>query len=218
MFDSYRRTLAEVEELNMIPVMNLFIVLIPFLLSAAAFYQVAVIPTSTPQQVAQPGGADDPTAVMVNLVIRADGGMTMSVSGGDLDVEGQRDLGADLPPKAGKPDVATLQSNLAALKARYPASETAFILPEDSVGLQTLVEIIDGVRERPGSDGTVQNLFPATVLSQFVEPPPAEAPEVLELAPDGAPGEGAPGEVAPGEVAPGEVEGQGEAPAEEAAP
>jgi biopolymer transport protein ExbD len=190
MFDAYQRTLAEVEELNMIPVMNLFIVLIPFLLSAAAFYQVAVIPTSTPQQVVQPATDEDPTAVMVNLVIRADGGLSLSVSGGDADEDGLRAMGADFPTKAGRADVAGLQAALATLKARYPASETAFILPEDSVGVQTLVEIVDGVRERPTATGAVQTLFPVTVLSQFVAPPPAEpVPDVdLGVMPEAPPG------------------------------
>lgn len=191
MFDAYQRTLAEVEELNMIPVMNLFIVLIPFLLSAAAFYQVAVIPTSTPQRVVQPASDEDPTAVMVNLVIRADGGLTLSVSGGDADEDGLRAMGAELPAKAGHPDLAGLQSTLASLKARYPLSETAFVLPEDSVGVQALVEVVDAVRERPTEAGAVQTLFPVTVLSQFVAPPPAEpVPDVdlglLPVAPPGA--------------------------------
>lgn len=192
MFDAYQRTLTEVEELNMIPVMNLFIVLIPFLLSAAAFYQVAVIPTSTPQQVVQPSSDEDPAAVMVNLVIRADGGLTLSVSGGgDADEDGLRALGAELPAKAGEADLAGLQAALAALKARYPASETAFILPEDSVGVQMLVEIIDAVRERTTQAGAVDNLFPVAVLAQLATPPPAEpVPDVdLGLLPEAPPGD-----------------------------
>ncbi|MEZ4268959.1 MAG: biopolymer transporter ExbD [Myxococcota bacterium] len=206
MFDAYQRTLAEVEELNMIPVMNLFIVLIPFLLSAAAFYQVAVIPTSTPQQVAAPATDEDTSAVMVNLVIRADGSLTLSVSGGGADEESLRGMGAELPAKAGKADVAALQTTLASLKARYPSSETAFILPEDSVGVQMLVEIVDSVRERPSATGAVETLFPVTVLSQFVAAPPAEiVPDVdLELLPEAPPGAEGAGEPAPTDAPAGE--------------
>ncbi|MCB9729680.1 MAG: biopolymer transporter ExbD [Deltaproteobacteria bacterium] len=186
MFDAYQRTLAEVEELNMIPVMNLFIVLIPFLLATAAFYQVAVIPTSTPQQVAQPAGDEATDAVMVNLVIAADGALTLSATGGDGDEAKLAALGAELPPVGGAPDVAGLQARLAALKAEYPASETAFILPADSVGVQTLVEVIDGVRERAGAGDAMESLFPVTVLSQFIAPVAGEAGAVdVELSPEG---------------------------------
>ena len=61
----------EVEELNMIPVMNLFIVLIPFLLAAAAFYHVGVVPASVPQHT--PDSSDVPkTPVTIALNVTID--------------------------------------------------------------------------------------------------------------------------------------------------
>ena len=49
-FDAYRRKRAEPADINLTPVMNLFVVLIPFLLLSAAFFHVSVIPTSLPTQ------------------------------------------------------------------------------------------------------------------------------------------------------------------------
>ena len=48
MFDRYRRTVEETQDLDLLPVMNLFMVLIPFLLMGAAFFHIGVIPASLP--------------------------------------------------------------------------------------------------------------------------------------------------------------------------
>ncbi len=61
------------EELNLLPVMNLFVVLIPFLLAAAAFYHVSVVPTSTPQHT--PGDSSqeaDLDAVTVTVTVETE--------------------------------------------------------------------------------------------------------------------------------------------------
>ena len=55
MFEEWRQAKEEDHDLNLIPVMNLFMVLIPFLLMGAAFFHMAVIPTSTPSHLATDG-------------------------------------------------------------------------------------------------------------------------------------------------------------------
>ena len=67
MFDSWRKK-AESEELNLIPIMNLMVTLIPFLLLGAAFYHLGTIPASLPQQAAAASG-EKPKDIKVTLTM-----------------------------------------------------------------------------------------------------------------------------------------------------
>ena len=54
----WRKARREAEEVNLLPVMNLMVTLIPFLLLGAAFYKLGNIPTSIPPNV--PAGEAPP--------------------------------------------------------------------------------------------------------------------------------------------------------------
>lgn len=171
----------------MIPIMNLFIVLIPFLLAAAAFYQVGVIPTSTPQNT--PNQTDvpkTPVTVTLNAVVRTDG-VTVSAASTSLAPEELAALTFEVPRSDDGYDTKLLQAKLAEIKGRYPKSNTVLLMPKDDVELADLVGLLDAMRERPveGKVDVFETLFPVTVLSQFVPPPPPDA--------DTEPGAGEPG-------------------------
>ncbi len=189
MFQNYRRAADEVEELNMIPIMNLFIVLIPFLLAAAAFYQVGVIPTSTPQNT--PNQTDvpkTPVTVTLNAVVRTDG-LTVTAASTSLGPEEVAALGFEVPRKGDGYDTELLQTKLAEIKASYPKSNTILLMPQDDVQYAHLVALLDAMRERPvkGKVDVFEPLFPVTVFSQFVPPPPPDAEPGDEEPGDGEP-------------------------------
>jgi len=184
---------ADADELNLIGIMNLFMVLIPFLLMGAAFFHIGVISTSLPTHT--PDRSDvpqEPRAVTVNLVIRPDG-IDLTAAGDGVDPDVLAGLSASWPLRADGYDRAALQGHLVELKQAYPDSKTLVVLPHDGLDYDQLVRILDVCRELevPGSGGGEPKhaeLFPVVVFSRFIapeeEPRPEDDPgEVLDMDP-----------------------------------
>jgi biopolymer transport protein ExbD len=163
----------EASDINVVPVMNLFMVLIPFLLLGAAFYQIGVIPTSTATH--DPNASDvpaTPTTVAANLAIREDS-LRVTFASTSLGEEALGALAAEFPRNGTAYDVEGMQRHLVTVKNQYPESTTMTVLPFDGLDYQTLVEILDAARERvkEGSDPAqpqYEELFPVTVFSKLL--------------------------------------------------
>lgn len=171
MFTRYRRTREELE-VNLIPVMNLFVTLIPFLLLAAAFYHVSVVPTSLPSQTDEASDiAVDPRAVTLNLLIEPDK-IQLSASSAVLDEATLAALTVNLERTDKGFDLAELGKALHAIKLKFDRSDTVIVLPSDEVEYQDVVMILDTAREVTLNPGTADEvripLFPVVVLSRKV--------------------------------------------------
>lgn len=173
-FDRYRKA-REASEVNLIPVMNLFVVMIPFLLLSAAFLHVGVIPTSLPTQADGDGDvAVDLLSVTVNLQLDKDA-IYLSASNPDLDPEVLAALGATIPATPEGPDVDTLNETLHAIKTEYTRSDTVVLLTATGVPYKDVVRVLDAARDvelqaaGDGKDAVTQPLFPVAVLSKKVE-------------------------------------------------
>ncbi len=188
MFERWQEARAErARELDLIPIMNLMVTLIPFLMLGAAFYHLGVIPTSLPAKVDQlPEDKKPEVTVTLNLLIDKER-LALSASSAQLGQEELDGLRAELPSKEGRYDVAGLQERLVAIKGRYPKSDTVVVLPEDDVRYQSLVEILDSTRERKagerGGEEMREPLFPVTVFSR----PPIPEPDALDAPDAGTP-------------------------------
>jgi biopolymer transport protein ExbD len=173
-FEEWRQAKEEDHDLNLIPVMNLFMVLIPFLLMGAAFFHMAVIPTSTPSHT--PGESDvpkTPTTVSASLVIKPER-LSLSFSSTNLTEEQIQDLGATWPVTNGKMPVEEMQNHLKSIKQQYPESTTLVVLPDGGLPYQQLIEVLDKTREfqegtNKDGDKVYKELFPVTVFSKLVE-------------------------------------------------
>lgn len=174
MFEEWRQARDEVQDLDLIPVMNLFMVLIPFLLMGAAFFHIAVIPTSTPSHT--PGESDvpkTPKTVSASLVLKPDK-FTLTFSSTSLTEEELDDLAAEWPVEDGKLPIDKLQNHLRTVKEQYPESTTLVVLPDGDFHYQQLVKVLDKTREyeagkTKGGDPAFKELFPVTVFSKLVE-------------------------------------------------
>ena len=175
MFERFQRTVEETRELDLLPVMNLFMVLIPFLLMGAAFFHIGVIPTSLPTHT--PSESDvpkTPATVSVNLSIAEDH-MEMSASSTSLDEAQLAALARRFPQTAGKHDTVGLVGHLKQIKQRYPKSNTLIVLPHAELEYEALVGVLDATREyptgrtRPDGEQEMADLFPVVVFSQLVE-------------------------------------------------
>ena len=171
MFDRYRVAKEEVE-VNLIPVMNLFVTLIPFLLLAAAFYHVGVIATSLPSQTDESSDiAADRKSVTVNLQIEPES-IQVSASNAVLEEETLAELSITIPKTDKGFDLELLGKALHEIKLRYQNSDTVIVLPSDDTEYQDIVRILDASRERIFNKGTEDELkvplFPVVVLSRKV--------------------------------------------------
>lgn len=172
-FDRWRRATEDAVEINVIPVMNLFMVLIPFLLLGATFFHIGVIPTSTPTL--SPSDSDvpkTPTTVAVNLEITEDL-LRITASSVSLEPEELEALGAEWPKKNGEYQVDALQRALVEIKQKYPESNTLTVLPFEDLNYQVLVSVLDVTRNRQvGLDSKgepkIEDIFPVTIFSRFV--------------------------------------------------
>lgn len=175
MFQRWQEAVDETEtDLNVIPVMNLFMVLIPFLLLGAAFYQIGVIPTSTPTHDPQESDVPKtPKTVAMNIVLGVDE-LSMSASSTSLTPEELEQLRSAWPAPGGNYDLPSLRAELIDIKARYPESTTVTILPHDDLQYQDLVLVLDTTREYedgalPGGEPRYRELFPVTVFSRLLK-------------------------------------------------
>ena len=170
LFSRYQNA-REAADVNLIPVMNLFVTLIPFLLLAAAFYHVGVIPTSLPSQTDETSDiASDTISVTVNLVIEDDQ-LRLSASSAVLDEETLSALSLVLPKKNGEFDLDNLSTALFEVKRRYPKSDTVIVLPGDEVEYLQVIKVLDAARELTIDKGDAKAgtpLFPVVVMSRKV--------------------------------------------------
>lgn len=191
---SIRRHYTEGEsELNLIPLMNVFCILIPFLLLTAVFVQLTIINTNLPtaasleNEDAKKEESPTPEVKKLNLtVFITNEGFTLAGYGGILDVGGEEDKTGDekksrtvIPKKVvGKDrdgndileyDFEKLQENLIKIKEAFPSHYSIILLPENHVKYETIIETMDCSREYEHKlpDGTWENkeLFVNPVLA-----------------------------------------------------
>jgi biopolymer transport protein ExbD len=181
---SKRKTVKE-EPLNLIPVMNLVTILIPFLLMAAEFVSLAVIDSTLPAigapQPPDPNQQEDEEPpLQLSLAITAKG---VRVLGADkvLFPDGAPELaeGEEAPPTV--PCVSggsctsvddynwsELTRILAKVKDTYPDDENVIIVPDTKISYEVIVATMDASREdkeSTGADGKYRTLFPFVVIA-----------------------------------------------------
>lgn len=175
-----KRREAKAEELNLIPIMNLVSILIPFLLMAAEFVHLAVIDSTLPaiSNSTEPPPETDEKPLNLTLIITDEG---VTVGGADAilhpegpppEVDGKRP--PTLPCKGGTCnsvdayDWAELTRLLGLIKDQYPNDQNVILVPDSRVRYEVIVKAMDSSREDPNTrdaDGKLRELFPFVVLA-----------------------------------------------------
>jgi biopolymer transport protein ExbD len=150
-------------ELNMVPIMNMFMVLIPFLLMSASFYQIKAINTSVPVHA---DTQTDEAATKLNEKIT----IVLELKEKEIRISGLSDTPNDLLLSeletviSRQPDsyasIEELVDFLKALKSRYPGSDTVILIPDDAVSYREIIQAMDCARSFE-----TETLFPNIVLS-----------------------------------------------------
>lgn len=174
-----KKRLGEAEELNLVPIMNLVTILIPFLLMAAQFISLAVIdstlPAIGPPQPADAQPDEDPPLSLSVLI--TDEGFTVKGNGideiiGATEEEGE-EAGPTIPcsvqgcPTPDAYNVTELTRMLVEIKA-LPGNdeeENVILVPEPKIAYEVLVLTMDATRRDPARSGDEGLLFPFVVIA-----------------------------------------------------
>ncbi|PID38590.1 MAG: hypothetical protein CSB49_04815 [Proteobacteria bacterium] len=163
---------SEPEDLNLIPLMNLFVTMIPLLLMSAAFYHIGMISTSVPTQ--SDGESDAPagkTSVSVNVKITPKG-YNLTTSSATLSDAELKSFDAFIPKKGKKYDTKSLSAALERIKRKYEASDTMMVIPDKSVAYADMVVTMDAARNmvlQQGGQTRKVALFPVVVITTIVQ-------------------------------------------------
>jgi biopolymer transport protein ExbD len=158
-----RRSKEEDTDINLIPIMNMFMVLIPFLLMSASFFHIKAINTSLPVHADTPAKAEPQKAkIKITVVLEikedqlrisalSDTLNDLALSQGEMVIP--RQPGGDI-------SAAVLAAHLQKLKANYPDSDTMILIPDDNVSYREIIRTMDCARSFES-----KQLFPNVVLS-----------------------------------------------------
>ena len=146
-------------ELLLVPMIDIFTVLVTFVLMTAVFSRIAIMQIDLPSSAAP---KPSEPKFRLEIIVRQDG-----FELGD----GKQSLGT-IPKVSGAYDLNALSEQVLAVKREHPTSEDASVLSEPKVPYDELVQVMDAVRsaDLPASDPLVAGAVPAA--------PPAGAPGV----------------------------------------
>jgi biopolymer transport protein ExbD len=139
-------------ELLLVPMIDIFTVLVTFLLMTAIFSKTVVLELNLPASVTE--FKEPPPGLMIEVMVRKDLLQVADRNTGPL---------ATIPNTAGGYDYDKLTDYLKRVKAKYPEKTDATILLEPDTPYDILVQVMDRVRvwEAPQGITTVQaELFP----------------------------------------------------------
>ncbi|GAB4291411.1 MAG: hypothetical protein Kow0090_04900 [Myxococcota bacterium] len=170
-----RYTADETPELELTPMMNLIMMLIPFLLLSAEFIQFGVINVNAPRSAAGGGAGEEEEEKKeepLNLTITiTHKGFYVAASGGVLgsqDPEAVKQAGPTLPINAaGDYPYDDLTRVMIEVKDKRPEETKIFINVAPEIKYDALIKTMDATRETPDHS---RILFPDVALAQgFVE-------------------------------------------------
>lgn len=127
-------------DVNIIPVMNIFLLLIPFLLLTAAFVRLAVVELSLPSL--NKGRSNQMQAKPQNLVLII---LAIKESGFQLKAQGFKF--DPLYNNNNQYDYRKLIEQLKQIKQKHPYAEDIFISPASKVKYDIIIKVMDRCRE-----------------------------------------------------------------------
>ncbi len=131
--------------LNLVPMIDIFTVLVTFLLMTAVFSRITIMQLDLPS--ASESTAFTPPAFRLEVIVRQDG----------FELTNGSKLIAAIPKVNGEYDLKALSSLALALKREYPGANDASVLMEREVAYDYLIQVMDAIRstELPPPDASV---------------------------------------------------------------
>lgn len=155
-----RRALAPPEDLNLVPIMNLVVCLIPMVLFGASFTQLGVVdvhaPRFSPNPTPTPGEPLD---------------LTLAIGHDGFRLSAAKPLpDAAIPKRDGEYDFVALYNAVVRIKADYPEESTFRLTADADIAFGHLIRVMDTVRVRlAGSNYDNVATFRAAAVSSEVD-------------------------------------------------
>ena len=131
-------------ELNLAPMLDMMVALVPFLLLSIAFVRLVVVDAKIPQPVAKAIKEDrDKKKRTVNV--------SMEISGKN-GVKGKKTVKTHVPLLEGKFDVDTVHQKLIQVKQKHPKVFRLEIMPKENVVYKDIVSLMDTARTAKKND------------------------------------------------------------------
>ncbi len=144
---------VEETELNIVPVMNTFLILIPFLVSMAVFAHVAIIPVNLPPDAGMGKGAG-----------KKDLKLTVAVARDGFRLALGEELLDSLGLKGETFDYEGLRASLARIRPNLQQQDQAIVAVSDGIVFDQVVQIMDAAREggfpKIGLSGSAEDKTP----------------------------------------------------------
>jgi biopolymer transport protein ExbD len=155
-------------ELLLVPMIDIFTVLVTFLLMTAVFSRIAIMQIDLPSSA--PAKPEEPR-FRLEVILRQDG---FELS------DGKQLIGA-IPKVSGAYDLNALTARVLEVKREHPTSEDASVLSEPKVPYDELIQVMDAIRsaELPAADALVAG---AAVRGTPAGTPQAGAPQSVKVA------------------------------------
>ncbi|MBK9293023.1 MAG: biopolymer transporter ExbD [Oligoflexia bacterium] len=161
-------------ELNLAPMLDMMVTIIPFLLLSAVFLQLAVINVPLPVPVAkaleQDRKNDKPE---VTIKIKMQGNKSMQLDVVELSGASKR---TSINATNSEFDYQTLHKKLVEVKQRFPKVFKVEISPDESIDYKSIVGVMDSSRNLDNSDPKIKIenaettlLFPDVILANVME-------------------------------------------------
>ena len=181
MQSSYTTRMRRPVELMLVPMIDIFTVLVTFLLMTAVFSRIAILELDLPSSVS--GGASTPQ-FRLEVILREPG---IELSNGTAVI-------ATIPKVNGEYDLKTLSELARALKNDHPDAVYASVLLEPEIAYDNLIQVMDAIRsaEVAAVDATAAEVDRGTGASadsarRRVQPTPARVALFTEIAVGDAP-------------------------------
>lgn len=130
---------VEITELDVTPMMNFFMILIPFLVSMAIFTQIAVVEFSLPPATAPGEDSEDSETKDLDIsIVVTQTGFQIVGTGRKLDM---------IPKQQGDYQFTQLRALLKAIKFQYPSQKSVVLVFEGEVLYDDIIKFMDICRE-----------------------------------------------------------------------
>jgi len=163
-----RRRTAELEcEIDMVPIMNMFLVLIPFLLASSTTLFLNGINTSVPvmAQTSEPAAVEKKSEVKITATVKLqDYQLVLEATSDEIAENKLKEMDTTLKNTNGQYQYAQLATALLRIKDLYPNSDTLILMPGERIIYDRIVKTMDVARAFEG-----QTLFPNVVISGQVK-------------------------------------------------
>ena len=135
MYDSHARRLRRPAGLLLVPMIDIFTVLVTFLLMTAVFARITILQLDLPSSAG--GQASEPT-FRLEVIVRKEG---LELTNGTTRI-------ATLPAVDGEYDLKTLSELALSLKRDHPQVDSASVLLEPDVRYDYLIQVMDAIRSK----------------------------------------------------------------------